>query len=269
MKTKFSVLFFVLLCLTASQAWGHHIWLNMTNHTPALWQHQKYAPEPRAKTVVYVGWGDFYPLEDFMSDRFWGGLHRIEPDGTRVEMETVAAGYRAVRHDMYTVGPRIFAAQVKPAFFDPVKEREGFFRVYYEQYAKALVSVLPQDTTPLDAVDSDSFTSPIGQKVEIVPSVNPNRLQPGDTLQVQVLVEGAPAADFEVYALNLASPNAKKYETRTDEAGKATLRLETFYGPWIVTARHGFPATGEIAEKAETVSYTATMTFALPYVAKE
>jgi hypothetical protein len=162
------------LGLLVPQAWSHDLWLNMTDHTPALWQHAKYAPEPRAKTVVYIGWGHAYPVADFISDRVWGGMQRIEPDGTRVDMTTGTEGFRAVRVDLQTPGPRVFAAWVHPAFYGPVE----------------------------------------GKK----------------------------------------------------ESGNAELLLENFYGPWIVKASKSISATGEMAEKCESLSYTATMTFALPFV---
>jgi len=254
------------LGLLVPQAWSHDLWLNMTDHTPALWQHAKYAPEPRAKTVVYIGWGHAYPVADFMSDNIWGGMQRIEPDGTRVDMTTGTEGFRAVRVDLQTPGPRVFAAWVNPAFYGPVEGKKDFYQTFYEKYAKALVSVLPQKTLPLDGPDDNPFATPIGHKVEIIPLVNPNRLQPGDRLPVQVLVDGRPAPDYEISAVSLFAANARETKTRSDKSGNAELLLETFYGPWIVKASKSFPATGEMAGKCESLSYTATMTFALPFV---
>ena len=254
------------LGLMVSQAASHDLWLNMTEYTPALWQHAKYAPTPRAKTVVYVGWGHSYPMADFISDHIWGGLQRIEPDGSRVDMEVGKEGFRAVRVDMDTAGARVFAAHVNPAFYGPVEGKENFHQIYYEKYAKALVSVLPQRTLPLDGPAENPFIKPIGHKVEIIPMVNPNRLQPGSSLDVQVLVDGKPAADYELAASSLFAANAREVKTRTDKAGKGVVLLEEFYGPWIVKASRSFPATGDMAKKCESISYTATMTFALPFV---
>ncbi|MCW7754006.1 DUF4198 domain-containing protein [Desulfobotulus sp. H1] len=258
--------FFIGMGMLASQASAHDLWLNMTDYTPALWQHAKYAPTPRAKTVVYLGWGHSYPVADFISDRVWGKMERIEPDGTRIPMEVGSEGFRAMRVDMDTAGARVFAAETKPAFYGPVEGKENFHQVYYEKYAKALVSVLPQKTLPLDGPDSNPFVTPIGHRVEIIPLVNPNRLQPGDSIEVQVLVDGKTAADYEVTATSLVAPNAQAVKTRTDGKGKAKLSLETFYGPWIMVASRSFPATGEKAKQCESISYTATMTFALPYI---
>ncbi|TYT76042.1 DUF4198 domain-containing protein [Desulfobotulus mexicanus] len=254
------------LGLLVSQVSAHDLWVNMTEYTPALWQHAKYAPTARAKTVVYFGWGHSYPMADFISDRVWGGLERIEPDGSRIPMEVGTEGFRALRVDMHTPGARVFAAHTKPAYYGPVEGKKDFHQIYYEKYAKALVSVLPQRTLPLDGPDSNPFATPIGHKVEIVPMVNPNRLQPGDSLEVRVLVDGKPAADYELAASSLFAANAKEVKTRTDKSGMGSLVLEEFYGPWIVKASRSFPATGEKALKCESISYTATMTFALPYI---
>lgn len=160
----------------------------------------------------------------------------------------------------------IFAAHVNPSFYGPVEGKEKFYQIYYAKYAKALVSVLPQRTLPLDGPDTNPFGASIGHNVEIIPMVNPNRLQPGDSLEVQVLVLGKPGIDYEVSAVSLFAPNAKEVKNRTDHMGKATILLEDFYGPWIVKASRSFPATDEMAKKCESISYTATMTFALPYV---
>lgn len=254
------------LTLIAPCAWSHDLWLNMTDYTPALWQHAKYAPKPRAITAVYIGWGHSFPVADFISDHVWGGLERIEPDGTRVPMQVGSEGFRAVRLELHTPGPRVFAARLNPEFYGTVAGRVDFHQTYYENYAKALVSVLPQKTLPLDGPTDNPFATPIGHKVEIVPLVNPNRLQPGDQLPVQVLIEGRPAPDYEVSAVNLFAPTSEQVKTYSDQAGIAVLQLDTFFGPWLVKAAHEFPATGEMAKKCENISYTATMTFALPYV---
>lgn len=254
------------LGLMVSHAAGHDLWLNMTDYTPAIWQHPKYAPTPRAKTVAYVGWGHSYPMGDFVSEHIWAGMQRIEADGSRVDLEPGKEGFRAVRVDMDTPGPRIFAAHTKPGFYEPVEGKKDFYQIYYEKYAKALVSVLPQKSLPLDGPEENPFIKPIGHKVEIIPMVNPNRLQPGSSLEVLVLVDGKPAEDYELAASSLFAANAREVKTRTDKTGKGVVVLEEFYGPWIVKASRSFPPTGDLAAKCASVSYTATLTFALPYV---
>lgn len=266
MRLRMASVIALALTLTAPCAWSHDLWLNMTDYAPAIWQHAQYAPKPRAKTTVYIGWGHSFPVEDFISDHVWGGLERIEPDGTRVPMPVGGEGFRAVRVELHAPGPRVFAARLNPEFYGSVAGRANFHQTYYENYAKSLVSVLPQKTLPLDGPDDNPFVTPIGHKVEIIPLVNPNRLQPGAQLPVQVLVEGKPAPDYEVSAVNLFAPNSVQVKTRSDQAGRAVLQLDTFYGPWMVKAARDFPATGEMAKKCENISYTATMTFALPYV---
>lgn len=61
MKTQMVKMFALIvlgICLLTPRAWSHDLWLNMTDYTPALWQHPKYALTPRAKTVVYFGGTD-------------------------------------------------------------------------------------------------------------------------------------------------------------------------------------------------------------------
>lgn len=256
------------ICLLATSASAHQLWLNMTDYTPVIWQHPKYAPTPRAKTVLYFGWGHSYPVADFISDRILDKLERIEPDGTRTKMEIPDQGFRAIRMDVQTPGPRVLVSSVNPSFYGPVEGKTDFYDIFYEQYAKALVSVLPEKTGPLTGPDENPFIRPVGQKLEIIPLTNPNRLQPGDTLAVRVLLEGKPAPGYDVSATSLYAPNSVPQKMVTDDAGEARFTITAFYGPWIVDATHSFPADGELAKKCRNIHYTATLTFAVPFVKK-
>jgi hypothetical protein len=71
--------------ILASVAGAHTMWINLTDYTPKIWSHPKYAPTPRAKTVAYFGWGDRYPVADLLSEKYLGCVFLFQPDGTGKE----------------------------------------------------------------------------------------------------------------------------------------------------------------------------------------
>ncbi len=247
----FGMLFFVIMSATSVQA--HELWINMTDYTPDLWQHPKYAPTPRAKTIAYFGWGHKYPVADLLGKKYLETMAQVEPDGTRKEITVGESGFRAVEIKMESEGPRVFAAKVIPGFYDKIEGKEDFYKMRYEMYAKALVSVGKTKGNP--------FAKPVGHEVEIIPETNPNTLKPGDKLSVQVLAGGKPAEDFSIKAIPMYSGTGEVEKTETDADGKATVTIKPYYGPWLITAAKMEPATGEFAEKCEQFFKLATMTF--------
>ncbi len=243
----------LFIAMSAASAQAHQLWINMTDYSPKLWQHPKYAPTPRAKTIAYFGWGHKYPVADLLGKEYLTTMTQIEPDGTKKEITLGETGFRAVEIKMETKGPRVFAAEIIPGFYDKVKGKEDFYKMRYEMYAKALVNV--------DKIEGNPFAKPIGHKVEIIPATNPNTLKPGDSLSVTVLSDGKAAKDFNIQAIPLFSGIKEVEKAKTDTDGKATITIKSYYGPWLITASKMEPASGEFAKKCEQFFKLATMTF--------
>ncbi len=104
-----------------------------------FFSHPKYAPVPRAKTVVYFGWGHRYPVADFLSDKYLGDFFLIKPDGSKEKLTPGEGGFRAVEIKEKKEGGMIVAATITPGFYGEIKKKKDFYKLRYAQYAKALI----------------------------------------------------------------------------------------------------------------------------------
>lgn len=107
-----------------------------------------------------------------------------------------------------------------------------------------------------------SFSSPIGQTLEIVPLTDPTRLAAGDKLRVKVLLKGLPLKDVVISCIpqgtKLAEDFDPAHEARTDAEGYADLPLPEA-NHYLVVVHHKAPE--EIGEKySEGSEYAATLT---------
>ena len=257
LKSAFQMVLVLACCLIfSSNASAHSLWLNVTDYSPEIFSHPKYAPVPRAKTVVYFGWGHHYPVADFLDDDYLGDCFLIQPDGSKKKLTPGNSGFRATELIMKNEGARIVAAALKPGFYGEVKGKKDFYKLHYEQYAKAVFSV--------GTVSDDAFSKPVGHKFEIIPLTNPDVLQLGDWFKLKVLLDGNPAEGVEITACSLYSFTNESFQVRTDNKGEAKARILQHYGPWIITAKLTHPPTEELKKKCKEFSYTATLTFAVP-----
>ncbi|RKY64330.1 MAG: DUF4198 domain-containing protein, partial [Candidatus Latescibacterota bacterium] len=121
--------------------------------------------------------------------------------------------------------------------------------------AKAVVNV---------GEDSDSYSKPLGHRLEIIPLENPGKLKGcgGHFLPVQVLFEGKPLRYGQVLATYVGFSTGEDFAcaTSTDGEGKAKIRL-VHWGPWMIRVNHQVPPTEELKGKCDRLSYTATLTF--------
>ena len=256
-KSVFQIVLVLGFCLSFSTiAFAHALWLNVTDYSPKIFSHPKYAPEPRAKTVVYFGWGHKYPVCEFLDDKYLGDFFLIKPDGNKEKLTPGEGGFRATEIKMKKEGGRIVAATITPGFYGEIKGKKDFYKLRYAQYAKALISV--------GKVPEDTFSRPVGHKFEIIPLTNPDGLQLGDWFKFKVLFDGKPAERVEINACSLFSCTGESFQLRTDNDGEATVRILNHYGPWIIKAKLTQPASEEFKNKCKESSYTATLTFGVP-----
>jgi len=137
-----------------------------------------------------------------------------------------------------------------------VKGKKDFYKMRYAQYAKALINT--------GEVFGNPFSKPVGHKLEIIPLVNPGRLKLGDWFEFKVLYDGEPAKRVKVQARSLFSFTGESFDVSTDNNGKARVRVLHYYGPWMVKAAMKLPPSKEFKDKCQELSYTATITFAVP-----
>ncbi len=257
LKRFLQVVFVLAFCFCFSGiVSAHTMWLNVTDYNPKIFSHPKYAPKPRAKSVIYFGWGHKYPVDGFFGDKYLGDFFLIKTDGSKKVLEPGKGGFKAVEIIMKKEGGYIAAATVKPAFAGYVKGKKDFFERRYAQYAKAIINT--------GEVLGNPFSKPIGHKLEIIPLVNPGKLKLGDWFEFKVLLDGKSAKRVKVHACSLFSFTGESFDVSTDNNGKAKIRVLHYYGPWMVKAVMKLPPSGEFKNKCQELSYTATITFAVP-----
>lgn len=259
---KIKSLFFIgstlsfLLCTSAS-VYAHTMWLNVSNYSPTIGRNTK----------VYFGWGHRYPVDDFLSEEKLQDFSLIYPCGKKEKLNPNPGGFLAKNITFFSEGTYIVTAVLKPGFYTMYVERgkihhksvpkTGFegviLSLYFEQYTKALINV---------GEGSDSFSQPIGHKLEIIPLKNPRELKVGDFLPVQVLLEGKPARFYKVYGTyaGFSTEDDFAYATTTNSKGKAKIRI-LHHGPWLIKTDIKLRAPEELKDKCNRLHYTATLTF--------
>jgi uncharacterized GH25 family protein len=99
------------------------------------------------------------------------------------------------------------------------------WRESYAKHTKAFFRV--------GKAEDESWKTPVGQALEIVPLTDPTRSTVADDFNLQVLRDGQPLSDFPVVAI-LDSRTPRVFG-RTDMEGKAMFRLER-PGRWLFAA---------------------------------
>ncbi|HIE08861.1 MAG TPA: DUF4198 domain-containing protein [Armatimonadetes bacterium] len=249
--------------LLSTLAGAHDLWINAT----------RYFVDPRRpRATVYIGWGHRFPADDIPRPGLIKGAWLVSPDGQKAELALSKEGLRATSVKFDREGSYILAVDGPSGFYTmalgkggelhhilgPKTEAKGrvLLSLYYEKYAKALVTV---------GRGNENFSRIVGQRMEIVPLSDPARLKVGDFLPIKVLFEGKPASFCWVFATHAGfsvDQDAYAYATRTGLDGTARIRL-THPGQWLVKARLMRPPSPDKRGKCDWEAYTATLTFAL------
>jgi len=246
----------IFLCTSASVD-GHSMWLNLSN----------YSPTSKGDSKIYFGWGHRYPLDDYLAEEKLMEFSLISPSGRKEKLSPNPGGFLATDIRFSEKGTHIVTAVLKPGFYTMYIEngkihhqsvpkgglKNIILSLYFEQYAKALVNV---------DKGSDSFSKPVGHKLEIIPLKNPFELKAGDILLIQVLFEGKPARFFKIYGTyaGFSTKDEFAYATTTNSKGIAKIRI-LHYGPWLIKTEIQLPAPEELKDKCNELHYTATLTF--------
>lgn len=122
-------------------------------------------------------------------------------------------------------------------------------RESYSRHSKALIRVTAGD---------GMATRPVGLRLELVPSVDPDDVPPGQALPVTALFDGKPLAGLELRFYTRGGP-AQRVTTAAD--GTASLAPDR-PGPWCVAFIHMERCEG--CPDADWRSYFGTVTFEVP-----
>ena len=159
------------------------------------------------------------------------------------------------------------AAELKPGFYTIYKDgdkkkhhmgpktglKNEEMSLHYCQQGKAIVN---------SGKVTDSFRQPVGHKLEIIPLKNPALLREGDTLPLKVLFDGEPVPGYPKLLatyLGFSTTGAFAY-AKSVVRGQSEVKI-SMTGVWYVNAKYQTRPTGDLVDKCDEVSYTATLTF--------
>jgi hypothetical protein len=159
--------------------------------------------------------------------------------------------------------------KIDPVIFNKYLNLEGYTKVIklrqergqdkkegaekYSRYLKSMIQVGVKHT--------GQFKVPLGFKIEIIPHNNPYSLKVGESLDVELLLDGKPLVDNSIMATfdtNSKEPEAYAQAIRTDGKGKAKINL-TNTGVWMI--RSNYMRELQNDPKAEWESYWANLSF--------
>lgn len=248
---RFLALFLAMFVFGATQAAAHDMWVNANaakgNPVQAElgYGHDFPAPEDIPEARMHI----FEPMRLATP----GGLEELSPG----EKNYVFSGKDALEKGSYLV-----LATYKPTFWSngeggwQMKNRQERPDAKYCQEA----SMFGKTVLNVDgATDADFITKPVGQKLEIVPLVNPATIKAGEKLPVQVLFEGKPVLAAKVYATFAGfSKTSMAFYGTTDAKGMLDI-IPLKAGYWIVKVSH----SKEFADKTtcDECTYDTTLTF--------
>lgn len=222
----------VLAVLSCVPVYAHSLWLKADKYNPAAGE----------KVTITVEWGHGLNKKEKMKDALQE-IFVIGPDGkkfvpsriddTRYSFKTERAGY-------YVIGASINSGFMTKTTSGRVKQsKKGLKGVIscmnYDIRTKAVIKAGVGSPAPAGTLDAP---------LEIIPAGDISSLKKGNSVQVQILFKGKPAAgltvtaDYDGYAGRSHDDHA--VSVKTDSSGKATLTLSS-KGPWLIQVRQELP----------------------------
>lgn len=239
-----------LVILLAVPALAHDMWITVDK------------PQLNQPAHILVGYGHAFPdnegteADKLMPAYLVGPKGRVEcKAGDKLDFVSLAplteGSYLAVsgrQAQWYTKSPE--GSQDKPKNQVPGATQ----CIRSVKYAKAIINL---GQTPGDV------SQPVGQNLEIVPLANPGAIKAGGELPIQVLFEGKPLGDCQIFATFAGfskESNVFAFAARTDKAGKATVKA-WHPGQWLVLAKHETPFSNPA--ECDKFYHSAALTFDL------
>ncbi len=243
------------LFLSATTASAHTMYVSVTD----------YVPHTKRGTKLFFGWGETMPIDDELGADWLTTLKIMGPDGEIRDLDKPEKFLTRVQFK--EEGTHVLAAELKTGFYTIYKDgdkkkhhmgpKTGLANVemslHYCQQGKAIVN---------SGEVTDNFKSPVGHKLEIIPLKNPALLREGDSLPLKVLFEGEPVPGYPKLLatyLGFSTTGAFAY-AKSVVHGRSEVKISKT-GVWFVNVKYQAPPTGDLVDKCDEVSYTATLTF--------
>ncbi len=222
---KKSLLYIVVwTMLLPGAASAHDLWLNMESH---------FLSQP-GQTLAKVVFGHNYPhygilvKEDQLSEFYY-----ISPQGKKAEIDKTWEELKGTSYGR-PAGARVgdvVCEQEGTYMIAAAKKRKGTkISVPSEKYAKSILVV---------GKGSQSVSTPVGHRIEIVPLKNPTEVKVGETIPVKVLFEGKP---LETYVYGTYVGYSSEDEpfpvlARSNSDGIAQVKIDRA-GIWMIVTNH-------------------------------
>jgi Domain of unknown function (DUF4198) len=273
------VLAFILPALLTSSsppALAHDLWI-----LPG-----KYRIAPGETTRVFINNGDVFPESlTLLGRQRLSGVEIRGPDGDRTitelrvdgksltfEIEAKAPGTYVVAIGTHTRRVRMNAEDFRDYLteekLDEIsklrEEKNESDAAAVERYAKWAKTVVDVgESAEKGEGESDTvgaWAEPVGQPLEIVPLVHPNRVEPGGELPIRVLFRGEPLPGVNVIGAR-ASGRDREITTRTNDQGEAMVTVSA-PGRWYLRALHMIRLEDDPEMRWE--SFWCTLSFEIP-----
>lgn len=283
---------FLALCLTASPAAAHSLWVNV---------HESFT-HPPGHVLTSLGWGHEVPMDDFlMSEAGAVNIVRYDlvgPDGSATPMplpvvkkEKTTASKTGMVITPGDLGLRKIALteETRPGTYAVTAESKAtFFTGYVDAKGKHQMTTKPMDeikgaksfdfSTRYKAVATSyigvkKWTPPVslGHDLELVPQTDMSKVKAGDVIPFTVMLKGKPVtSDMEAMNFLHMTSNTFGGPDRYMLAayvldGKAQIRVPTA-GEWVasVIIKKDVRPNNELkhlANKCKSIYYGATVSF--------
>lgn len=233
-------------------AYAHEFWVNASEPRDGLFRadigysHAFPIPEPIAADRIHI----FEPLE------------LVTRDG-RIKLEQVGENYAFQKKVNLKKGSYIVIGYYRPTFWS--NGPEGWTQqdrtqrpdaIYVEEAimcAKTVVNVQ-------GATDDGPIAEPVGQRLEIIPLINPAKVKVEEKVPMQVLCDGKPAKAINVEATfaGFSDNDYKAFQGKTNIKGLIDF-IPLKHGYWVIQAKHTFEHPDK--NRADEVVLVSTLTF--------
>ncbi len=257
---------FACLLLLPSSGLAHDLWI-----LPG-----KYRLDVGEITRVFVNNGDVFPESlTLLGEHRVSGVFSKGPAGEvpiaefRVDGKSLTFDFQSETPGSHVIalGTKPRTVRMKGEDFESYLTEEGLTAIAetrkelgdssepaVERYAKWAKTVVDVGE---DHGAARTWSEGVGQPFEIVPLDHPNRLRPGESLRLRILLDGEPLARASVSGARVSGPS-REIAVSTDERGECSVAV-TAPGRWYVRALHMVHLEGD--PEVTWQSYWATLSF--------
>lgn len=233
--------------------------LSANAHFPWI-QLDSYHPEPGEKLEMTIGFGHGFPkLASFLETGMAENVYLVSEKSKNKVMPTSKYTYQsreALDKGSYIVGSYVpyFSSETERGYLHRTKMHlDNVVKCEHNNYCmKAILNV---------GESKEDVSMKLGQPLEIIPLKNPGKMEQGENLPLQVILNGDPLANNKVRAYKASLTGDKSSQTvKTDDSGRADVKL-TSPGLWLIKTKFAekYPHT----EVCDIKEFTASLTFRL------